>query len=192
MRRAALAAVVAVVATATTACSSLPGFGDEEPVGPAITTEADSGPVPTSQQFDRPFPVSGDGWDATVTMSNLRIITSYVYTDAVVVVDVRAVQAAGQPVIDPGDFRAFDPAGRQFERIEYPKGTVDDPLIRSQLANPGEEVQGMVAWTMPRGTRIGRIDLVTPGTIGSVTVTRQPVDPMVTPRADPAQSGATG
>lgn len=175
MRRAVLAAAVVAAAVFTPACSSV--FGDDDAVGVPSPTTDSVGPLPSSQQFDRPFPVGGESWDATVTLSNLRIVPSGLYTDAVVVVDVRAVQASGQPELGPADFSAFSPAGRAFERIENPSGTVDDPLVPSVLGFPGEEIRGMVAWQMPRGERIGRIEVVTPRTIGSVTVTRQPVDP---------------
>lgn len=175
MHRVAPAALFATVALTLTACGS-----DDTEVS-TVPTAAPAGPVATSQQLDRPFPVAGDGWDATVTLSGLRIVPSSVYIDSVLAVDLRMVQASGQPVIDPGDLRAFDPAGRQFERIEYPAGTIPDPLIRSQMTSPGQEIRGTVAWKVPRGTRIGRIDLVTTGTIGSVTVTRQPVDPSAAP-----------
>ncbi|WP_291085625.1 hypothetical protein [Dietzia sp. UBA5065] len=177
MRRAALAAVLAAAAVFTTACSPSI-FGDDDTRGVPAPTGSPAGPLPSSQQFDRPFPVAGDQWDATVTLSNLRIVPSSGYTDSIVVVDVRAVQASGQPVLGPADFTAFDPSGRPFERLENPTGTVEDPLVQSVMSFPGEEIRGMVAWKMPRGERIGRIDLVTPRTIGSVTVTRQPVDPM--------------
>ena len=95
MRRATLAAVVLAAATLTGACSSSDA---DQRVGAAPTSEQ-SGPVPTSQQFDRPFPVGAENWDATVTLSNLRIVPSSMYTDIVVAVDVRAVQSAGQPVL---------------------------------------------------------------------------------------------
>lgn len=176
MRRAALAAVIVAVTSSTTACSLL--SAPEETTGrTAVADDAQRGPVPTSQQFDRAFPVAGESWDATVTMSNLRIIPSSTYTDSVVAVDVRAVQAAGEPTIDPVDFRAYDPSGEEFERIENTGGTVDDPLIQTVMGSPGQEVRGTVAWTMRRGARIGRIDLTTPRTIASLTITRQPVDP---------------
>lgn len=176
MRRATLAAVVtAATVTVTSACSS-PLFGDADR-GVAVPTAAPAGPVPSSQQFDRPFPVSGETWDATVTVSGIRIISSPAYTDPVLVVDVRAVQSSGQPELGPADLAAFDPAGRPFERIENPAGTVEDPLVPSVMSTPGEEIRGMVAWTVPRGTRIGRIDVTTPETVGSITVTRQPPDP---------------
>lgn len=175
MRRAVLAAALAAATVFTPACSSV--FGDDDAVGVPSPTTDSVGPLPSSQQFDRPFPVGGESWDATVTLSNLRIVPSGMYDDAVVVVDVRAVQASGQPTLGPTDFSAFDPSGREFERIENPGGTVDDPLVPSVLGFPGEEIRGMVAWQMPRGERIGRIEVVTPRTIGSVTVTRQPVDP---------------
>lgn len=110
-------------------------------------------------------------------MSNLRIVPSAAYSDAVLVVDVRAVQSSGQPELGPADLTAFDPSGRPFDRIENPAGTVEDPLVPSVMSTPGEEIRGMVAWTVPRGVRIGRIDLTTPGTVGSFIVTRQPDDP---------------
>ncbi|MBB1023859.1 MULTISPECIES: hypothetical protein [unclassified Dietzia] len=177
MRRAVLAAVIVSAAVSAPACSPASLFGDDDTVGVPVQTGEQSGPLPSSQQFDRPFPVAGDAWDATLTLSDLRIVPSTVYSDAVVVVDVRVVQASGQPELGPEDFSAFDPAGRPFERIENPTGTIEDPLVPSVLSFPGEEIRGMVAWTMPRGHRIGRIDVVTPRTIGSVTVTRQPEDP---------------
>lgn len=171
MPRVAPAAVIVAVALSVAACSS-----DDGP-GTAVPTATASGPVATSQQFDRAFPVAGDGWDATVTLSGLRIVPTSAFVDSVLAVDVRAVQASGQPTLDPGDLRAFDPSGRQFERIESPGGTVPDPLVRSVMGSPGQEIRGTVAWKVPRGARIGRIDYVTSRTIGSVTVTRQPVDP---------------
>lgn len=176
MRRAALAAVVTAATVLTSACSpSL--FGDDEERGVPVPTAEPAGPLPSSQQFDRPFPVSGELWDATVTVSNLRIVPSAAYSDAVLVVDVRAVQSSGQPELGPADLTAFDPSGRPFDRIENPAGTVEDPLVPSVMSTPGEEIRGMVAWTVPRGVRIGRIDLTTPGTVGSFIVTRQPDDP---------------
>lgn len=176
MRRAALAAVVTAATVLTSACSpSL--LGDDDERGVPVPTAEPAGPLPSSQQFDRPFPVSGDLWDATVTVSNPRIVSSSAYSDAVLVVDVRAVQSSGQPEVSPADFSAFDPSGRPFVRIENPAGTVEDPLVPSVMSAPGQEIRGMVAWTVPRGVRIGRIDLTTPGTIASITVTRQPEDP---------------
>lgn len=171
MHRAVLAAAVAAAAALTGACSV-----PEDAASP-VPTAAPAGPVATTQQFDRPFPVSGETWDATVTLSDLRIVPSSVYSDAVVAVDVRAVQSSGQPELGPSAFSAFDPSGRALDRIENPAGTVVDPLVPSVMTTPGEEIRGTVAWTMPRGTRIGRIDLSTPGTVGSVIVTRQPDDP---------------
>lgn len=173
MRRATLAAVLAAVATLTGACST----SDADERGVAAPAADHSAPVPMSQQFDQPFPVGGENWDATVTVSNLRIVPGSVYSDTVVAVDVRAVQSAGQPALGPAEFSAYDPAGKEFERIENPAGVVDDPLVPSVMATPGEEIQGMVAWTMPPGARIGRIEMATPRTIGSITVTRQPADP---------------
>lgn len=174
MRRAVLATVIVAVAVSTPGCSL---FDDDEPRGVPVPSAQDSGPIPSSQRFDSPFPVAGEAWDATVTLSNLRIVPSTVYSDAVVAVDVRAVQSSGQPELGPADISAFDPAGRPYERIENPAGTVEDPLVPSVLGFPGEEITGMVAWTMPRGERIGRIEVVAPRTIGSITVTRQPIDP---------------
>lgn len=174
MRRAALVAVVTAATMLTSACSL---FGDGERRGVPAPAAAPSGPLPTSQQFDRPFPVSAENWDATVTVSNLRFVQSYSYRDPVLVVDVRAVQSAGQPEIGPEDLTAYDPSGRPFERIADPSGAVPDPLVPSVMTTPGQEINGMVAWTVPRGERVGRIELTSPSTIGSITVTRQPVDP---------------
>lgn len=173
MRRATLAAVLLSAATLTGACST----SDADERGTAAPAVDQSAPVPTSQQFDHPFPVGGEDWDATVTVSNLRIVPGSVFSDTVVAVDVRVVQSAGQPALGPAEFAAYDPAGREFERIENPAGIVDDPLVPSVMATPGEEIRGMVAWTMPRGARIGRIEMATPRTIGSITITRQPADP---------------
>lgn len=173
MRRATLAAVLITAGTLTGACSS--SEADER--GVALPSADQTGPVPTSQQFDRPFPVAGEDWDATVTLSDLRIVPSSTYSDTVVAVDVRAVQSAGQPALGPADFTAYDPAGKEFERIENPAGIVNDPLVPSVMAAPGEQIEGMVVWTMPSGARIGRIEMTTPRTIGSITVTRQPADP---------------
>lgn len=173
MRRATLVAVLTAAATLTGACST--SEANDRGVAPPVAEQ--SAPVPTSQQFDRPFPVAGENWDATVTLSNLRIVPSSVYSDTVVAVDVRAVQSAGQPTLAPAEFSAYDPTGKQFERIEKPAGIVDDPLVPSVMAAPGEQIEGTVAWTMPRGARIGRIEMATPRTIGSITVTRQPADP---------------
>lgn len=173
MRRATLAVVLATAATLTGACST--SEADDRAVAPPAAEN--TGPLPSSQRFDTPFPVAGETWDATVTVSNLRIVPSYMYSDTVFAVDVRAVQSAGEPALGPADFTAYDPSGREFERIENPAGTVDDPLVPSTMTFPGEEIRGMVAWTMPPGARIGRIELSTERTIGSFIVTRQPVDP---------------
>lgn len=175
MRRAALLATITAATVLTGACSSL--LGDDDRRGVPAPASAPSGPVPTSQQFDRPFPVSADTWDATVTVSNLRLVQTYSYPDPVLVVDVRAVQSAGQPELGPEDLHAYDPSGRPFERIDDPAGVVPDPLVPSRMTTPGQEIRGMVAWTVPPGTRVGRIELTAPSTIGSITVTRQPVDP---------------
>ena len=90
MRRAALVATLTAVMVVSGACASLPFGSDEGRTVPPATTP--SGPVATSRQFDQPFPVAGDSWDATVTLSNLRIVPSSAYEGTVLAVDVRAVQ----------------------------------------------------------------------------------------------------
>lgn len=183
MRRVVFTAVIAAISVSASACSS-PVFGDDTSRPTATPTHTD-GPLPTSQQFDRPFPISGEAWDATVTLSDLRIVPSSTHSDRVVAVNVRAVQSSGQPVIAPTDLTALDPAGEPFEQIRNPGGTLQDPLVETVMTSPGQEVRGMVAWTMPENARIGRIDMVTPGTVSSVIVTRQPVDPSATTRTQP-------
>src|SRR5690606_14552271 len=106
MRRAALAAVVTAATVLTSACS--PSLLGDDDRGVPVPTAEPTGPLPSSPQFDRPFPVSGDLWDATVTVSNLRLVPSSASSDAVLVVDVRAVQSSGQPQLGPADFSAFD------------------------------------------------------------------------------------
>lgn len=181
MRRVVVAAVIATATMPLTGCSS--SIGDDSSRVTASPTGDPAGPLPSSQQFDRPFPVSGADWDATVTLSDPRIVPSSASSDRVVAVNVRVVQSAGEPTIGPGDFTAFDPAGRPFERLGNPAGTVDDPLVDSVLTAPGQEIRGMVAWTMPSGARVGRIDVVTPGTVSSVIITRQPDAPASTDSA---------
>lgn len=176
MRRAALAAALTATAVLSGACSGLP-FGSDDRRTALPASVAPDGSVPTSRQFDQPFPVAGDSWDATVTLSNLRIVPTSAYTDTVLAVDVRAVQSAGQPEIGPDDLAAYSPSGTRFEQIGNPAGIVADPLVPSVMTAPGEQIQGMVAWTMPPGERIGRIELVSPRTLASITVTRQPTDP---------------
>lgn len=179
MRRVAVTAVLAATVLGTSACSAIPGFSDpNDAEETALAAPADRGPVPTSQRFDEPFPVSGPGWDATVSVSPPRIAEQWVYSDSIVVVDVRAVQASGLPVVEPGEFLAFDPGGRQLERIDNPTGTVPDPLVRSELGYAGAEASGQVVWRMPRGGRIGRIDYTVEDSVYSLTVVRQPEDPM--------------
>lgn len=185
MRRALLAILLTATVVPLTACSSSL-FGGDTTQSTASPTATRSGPLPTSQRFDQPFPVAGDAWDATVTLSDLRIVPSRAGSDPMVVVGVRAVQSSGEPTISPEDFTAFDPAGRPFERVENPAGTVPDPLVPTVMTSPGQEINGMVAWTMPQGARVGRIDMVTPGTISSAIVTRQPVDPMATQPTSPS------
>ena len=145
MRRAALAVTLTAVTVASGACASLP-FGSDEgrTVPPAATP---TGPVATSQQFDQPFPVAGDSWDATVTLSNLRIVPSSAYEGTVLAVDVRAVQSAGQPELGPDDISAYSPSGTKFDRIQSPAGLVADPLVPTVMTSPGDP--GMVAWTIP-------------------------------------------
>ena len=181
MRRAALVVVLAAAAVVSSACS-----GGDQPVGVPAPATAASGPLPSSQQFDRPFPVGGETWDATVTLSGLRIVPSSDPSGSTVAVDVRAVQSSGRPEIGPGDFSAFDPSGKPFARIDSPAGIVPDPLVPSVMESPGQEIRGTVVWTMPRGSRIGRIELATPRAIGSVIVTRQPADPSASPAQTPA------
>lgn len=176
MRRAAFVVAVTAVTALSSACATLPfGSDDRQPMPPPASSQV--GAVPTSQQFDHPFPVAGDTWDSTVTLSDLRIVPSSTYTDTVLAVDVRAVQSAGQPELGPDDISAYSPSGARFERIENPAGLVADPLVPSVMTSPGEQIQGMVAWTMPPGSRIGRIEVASPRTLASITVTRQPVDP---------------
>lgn len=180
MRRAALTVVLTAVTALSGACADLPFGSDDGRTMPPPASSQD-GPVATSHQFDKPFPVAGDSWDATVTLSDLRIIPSSTYTDTVLAVDVRAVQSAGQPELGPDDLAAYSPSGARFERIQSPAGLVADPLVPSVMSSPGEQIQGMVAWTMPPGERIGRIEVASPRTLASITVTRQPVDPSAQP-----------
>ncbi|HJC30458.1 MAG TPA: hypothetical protein H9759_13860 [Candidatus Dietzia intestinipullorum] len=180
MRRVVVAAVIATATVTLSACSS---SGEDSSRSGAPSTDAQAGPLVSSQQFDRPFPVSGEDWDATVTLSGLRFVPSGPASDRVVAVDVRAVQASGEPTIGPGDITAFDPSGSPFERIENPAGTVDDPLVDTVMSAPGQEIRGTVAWTMPDGGRIGRIEVAAPQNIGSVIVTRQPDAPTSTDAA---------
>lgn len=178
MRRVVLAAILAATAAVSGACSSSP-FGSDEHRPTHAPAGSAAGPVPTSQQFDRPFPVAGESWDATVTLSNLRIVPASAYADTVLAVDVRAVQSAGQPEIGPATITAYSPSGAQFERIEDPAGLIPDPLVPTVMTSPGQEIRGMVAWKMPATDRIGRLEVTTPRTLASVTVTLQPVDPAV-------------
>lgn len=178
MRRVAIAAMLTATMAVTGACSD----SDQRRTAPTAT--AASGPVATTQQFDRAFPVSGEGWDATVTLSNLRIVPTSAYADTVFALDVRAVQSAGQPEISPGSISAYAPSGDEYERIESPAGLVNDPLVPSVLTSSGQEIKGMVAWRMPDGARIGRIEVATPETTASITVTLQPVDPSAQPADD--------
>ena len=175
MRRVAIAAMLTVTMAVVGACSG----SNERRTAPPATAAA--GPVPTTQQFDRPFPVAGESWDATVTVSNLRIVPASAYADTILALDVRAVQSAGQPEIGPAAITAYSPSGAPYELIKSPAGLVSDPLVPSVMNSPGEELQGMVAWRMPEGGRIGRIEVTTPRTLASITVTRQPVDPSAQP-----------
>lgn len=185
MRRVASAAMLTAAVAFAGACSASP-FGSDERRTTAPPAPSPAGPVPTSQQFDRPFPVAGESWDATVTLTNLRIVPTSAYADTVLAVDVRAVQSAGQPELGPYSISAFSPSGEAFERIESPAGLVADPLVPSVLTYPGEEISGMVAWKMPTGGRIGRIEVASPRTLASITVTLQPVDPSAQPAGTPA------
>lgn len=185
MRRAALTVVLTAATALSSACASLP-FGSDDNRSMVPPAPSQVGPVATSHQFDQPFPVAGDSWDATVTLSNLRIVPSSAYADTVLAVDVRAVQSAGQPELGPDDLAAYSPSGDRFERVQSPAGLVADPLVSSVMTSPGEQIQGMVAWTMPPGGRIGRIEVASPRTLASITVTRQPADPS----AQPAGSAA--
>lgn len=180
MRRAAFAVVLTAVTASSGACATLPFSSDERRALPSAAP-SQTGLVPTSQQFDRPFPVAGDSWDATVTLSNLRIVPSGMYADTVLAVDFRAVQSAGQPELGPEEISAYSPSGARFEPIQNPAGLVADPLVPSVMTSPGAEIQGTVAWTMPPGDRIGRIEVASPRTLASITITRQPVDPSAQP-----------
>lgn len=122
MRRAALTVALTVVTALASACANLPfGSDDDRTMAPPASSQV--GPVATSHKFDQPFPVAGDSWDATVTLSNLRIIPSSAYADTVLAVDVRAVQSAGQPEFGPDDLAAYSPSGTRFERIQSRPGS---------------------------------------------------------------------
>ena len=181
MRRVVLAAVLASLALTVVAC------GDEGHTEAVPSTT--QGPMPTTHVFDQPFAVSPDGGEATITLSGLRVTTSSAYKDDLLVVDLRAVQSAGAPSINPADVHAFDPGGDELERLEYPKGTVPDPLVQSTLQAPAQEVRGMVAWKLPQGMRVGRIDYRTPRSVASLTVVRQPTDPDATTTASSGSDG---
>lgn len=181
MRPAALPAALTMAAVLCAACSPGAVLGDDEPVGVPVPSTAAVALIPSSQQLDRPFPISGESWDATVTLTGLRFVPSPEPSQTVVAVDVRAVQSSGRPELGPADFAAYDPSGTPLTRIDSPAGIVVDPLVPSVLDSPGQELRGTVAWTMPRGSRIGRVELASPRAIGSVIVTRQPVDPAGAP-----------
>lgn len=187
MRRTAVVALAVCAALGASACSPAKIIAGDQ-TSPAGATAAPTVALPSSRLFDQAFPWAADGGEATITVSPPRMVTSYTHKDHVVVVDLRAVQASGAPVVDPATVHAYDPGGEEFPRIEYPKGTVDDPLIRTTLQSPGQEVRGTIAWTMPYGSRIGRVDVVSGTEIDSLTVTVQPVDPEDTTSSTPATS----
>lgn len=175
MRLLPLLLAAAMVLTSCGMVESLTGTNDYSIPDDAVAHE---GLVPVSREFDAPFDVSFDGGAGTVTLTAPRIVQNWVHDEAVVVVDVRVVQSAGEPLITPDLFNAFDPGGRMFERAPNPTGNVTDPLVETRATSPGQEISGQVAWLMPRGDRIGRVDVAAPGTLAMLTVVRQPEDPM--------------
>ena len=180
MRRIAVALVFASLACSISACSPARVLqGDSTADAPPPIAQP-TGPMAMSRVFDQPFPYATDTGQATLTLSAVRMESSYVFEDHVLVIDVRAVQAEGQPSLDPEFFHAFDPSGEEFERLDPSEGVVDNPLVPTAMQSPGQEVTGMVAWKMPLGARVGRIDVRVASGVYSLIVTRQPVDPEAT------------
>lgn len=175
MRVLPLLLAASMVLTSCGMVESLTGTDDHSIPEDAVEHE---GLVPVSREFDAPFDVSFDGGSGTVTLTAPRIVQNWVHDEAVVVVDVRVVQSAGEPLVVPEMFNAFDPAGAMFERAPGGTGNVNDPLVETRASSPGEEITGQVAWLVPRGERIGRVDVAAPGTLAMLTVVRQPEDPM--------------
>lgn len=180
MRRIAVALVSASLACTTAACSPARVLTGDDTAESSATIAEPTGQMAMSRVFDQPFPYATDTGQATMTVSAVRMETSYVYEDHILVVDVRAVQAEGQPSLDPGFLHAYDPGGEEFTRLDPSDGVVDNPLVPTVMQAPGQEVVGMVAWKMPLGARIGRIDVTVASGVYSLIVTRQPIDPEAT------------
>ena len=107
MRRIAVALVFASLACSISACSPARVLqGDSTADAPPPIAQP-TGPMAMSRVFDQPFPYATDTGQATLTLSAVRMESSYVFEDHVLVIDVRAVQAEGQPSLDPEFFHAF-------------------------------------------------------------------------------------
>ncbi|GEM_PF-4570070 len=143
--------------------------------------------LPQSATFGQPqsIPV-GDG-SMSLTVEPLRLETNSSSSDneQVLIADVGATAEFGNPYIDPAQFHAYAPDGGELKRMDTPESFLANPLVRSDLGDPGEVTEGSVGFVVPAGLRVGRLDVVTPEATLSYTIVKQPVDPSATPTDSP-------
>lgn len=183
MRQKVAACAVALLALTTAAC----GSDDDQRI---YTTPANE-VVPSSGTFGQEINASvGDG-SMRLRINELRLETNSNarVPENIAIVDVVATADFGSPFVEPDQFHVFAPDGTEFERMENPEQFLADPLVRTDMAQPGQEVTGSVAFVVPSGIRIGRLDFVSDSATVSFTVVRQPVNPADATEQDSTTDG---
>lgn len=189
MRRVVAAIAAAVLAMATAAC----GSNNEQKI---YTTDA-SEVVPSSGTFGQPITTSVGSGSLQLLVQPLRLETNdnAQVPEEIAIVDVVATADFGSTFIDPTQFHVYAPDGTEFAPMESPELFLANPLVRTDLTQAGQQVTGSVAFVVPGGIRIGRLDFISDSATVSFTVVRQPVNTAsatTTTSSDTAETDGNG
>lgn len=173
--------VVVMMVPMVAACSQ-----EEERIYTADANEV----VPSSGYFGQPSSVTVGNGSMQLTISELRLETNSNATvpENIAIADVTAVSEFGEAFIEPEQIHIYASDGVEFKQMESPETFLANPLVRTDLVSPGQEATGSVAFVVPSGIRIGRLDFVSGESTVSFTVVRQPVNPTDAEEA-PAEGG---
>lgn len=163
--------LVVMMVPMITACSS----NDKQHI---YTKDADE-VVPSSGYFGQPNSVTVGTGSMQVTISELRLETNSNATvpESIAIADITAVAEFGETFIEPEQVHVYASDGEEFQRMENPESFLANPLVRTDLNTPGQEARGSVAFVVPSGIRIGRVDFISGESTVSFTVVRQPINP---------------